>query len=174
MILVVVDLSGDAVMETEMVMNHFNSLNVRFAEKGETVSRENFYWVKKAILIGTKCDLIKSEDRMQLFQESFQHRFQVASVSCQSKENLEELKRTIFNCSELIRVYAKKLHKEPDYSSPFTFKKGTTVLELATHIHKEMADRFQFARVWGSAKFEGQKVERQFVLSDRDVVEIHL
>jgi hypothetical protein len=31
----------------------------------------------------------------------------------------------------------------------------------------------KFARIWGSAKFEGMKVERNYVLKDRDIVEIN-
>ena len=31
----------------------------------------------------------------------------------------------------------------------------------------------QFAKVWGSARFDGQRVERDHVLEDGDVVELH-
>jgi len=28
--------------------------------------------------------------------------------------------------------------------------------------------------VWGSAKFDGQQVQRDFVLADKDIVELHI
>lgn len=174
LILVVVDLSGDPVMETGMVLDHLDSLHMRLAEKNETVPKEDFHHVKTAILAANKLDLPGARAQADRLTGEFGNRFPVIPLSCREGTNLEELKRAVFLHSGVIRIYAKKPGKEPDYSSPFTLRKGTTVIELATHIHKEMGERLQFARVWGSSRFEGQKVERHFVLSDRDVVEIHL
>jgi hypothetical protein len=47
------------------------------------------------------------------------------------------------------------------------------VLDLANAVHKEIAARLRFARLWGHARFDGQQVERDHVLFDRDVVELH-
>ena len=44
---------------------------------------------------------------------------------------------------------------------------------LALAVHKEVAERIKYARIWGAARFEGQQVDRDHVLSDRDVVELH-
>jgi hypothetical protein len=41
-------------------------------------------------------------------------------------------------------------------------------------IHKDFAERLRFARVWGHARFEGQPVEKGYVLEDRDIIEIHI
>ena len=60
-----------------------------------------------------------------------------------------------------------------------------TVIKLAHHApmtfpyqdgaikFKEVAERLRYARIWGSAKFDGQRVDRDHVLADRDVVELH-
>jgi hypothetical protein len=40
-------------------------------------------------------------------------------------------------------------------------------------VHRDVADRLAFARVWGHVRFDGQQVDRHHVLSDRDVVELH-
>jgi hypothetical protein len=56
---------------------------------------------------------------------------------------------------------------------PFVFPRGATVHDLARSIHKEIAERLKFARVWGAVRFDGQTVDREHVLADRDVVEIH-
>jgi ribosome-interacting GTPase 1 len=49
-----------------------------------------------------------------------------------------------------------------------------TVHDLAVEVHREIAERLKFARLWGSnARFDGQQVDRHHVLADRDVVELH-
>lgn len=51
---------------------------------------------------------------------------------------------------------------------------GATVLDLAQHIHKELAESARNAKVWGSsAKFPGQKVGLDHPLSPGDIVEIY-
>jgi hypothetical protein len=40
-------------------------------------------------------------------------------------------------------------------------------------VHRELAQNFKFARVWGKAKFDGQMVERSYLVEDGDLVEIH-
>jgi hypothetical protein len=40
-------------------------------------------------------------------------------------------------------------------------------------VHKDFAKKFKYARVWGSARFPGQRVEKDYVLKDNDTVEFH-
>ena len=52
-------------------------------------------------------------------------------------------------------------------------EKGATVIELAKSIHKDFAEKFKFARIWGpSAKFKGQRVGKKHVLKEGDIVSI--
>jgi len=51
---------------------------------------------------------------------------------------------------------------------------GSTVLDLARFVHKDFIFNLKFARIWGSAKFEGQRVEKSHVLKDRDIVELNI
>ena len=53
-------------------------------------------------------------------------------------------------------------------------KKGSTVEDLAGKIHKEFVDKFKFARVWGDQVYDGQMIQRDHVLQDGDVVELHV
>ena len=63
--------------------------------------------------------------------------------------------------------------KKPDLERPFVLPEGATIHDLAVHVHKEIAERLKFARIWGHAKFDGQQVDRHHVLADKDVVELH-
>ncbi|MCD6156140.1 MAG: TGS domain-containing protein, partial [Candidatus Atribacteria bacterium] len=84
-----------------------------------------------------------------------------------------ELKKRIFEIAGIIRVYSKPPNRPPDMSRPFVLLRGQTVMDLAELIHKEVASSTRGARVWGSAKFEGQYVPIDYQLEDGDVVEIH-
>ena len=97
----------------------------------------------------------------------------VLRVSATTGEGLADVPRRLFDALGILRVYSKLPGKPPDLAAPFVRPRGTTVLELTEHIHKELAARFQFARLWRGDKYEGGRVSGDFVLEDRDVVEVH-
>lgn len=71
-----------------------------------------------------------------------------------------------------IRVYTKPIGEEP-VEEPLIVKEGSTMIEVAGQIHKDLARFFQFARVWRAGLPSGIKVGKTFILKDGDVVEIH-
>lgn len=82
-------------------------------------------------------------------------------------------KNEIFEFFDLIRIYTKKPREEPDKNDPLVLKRGSTVEEAGEQIHKDFAKNMKYVRVWGSSKFEGQRVEKNHVLEDEDVIEFH-
>lgn len=97
----------------------------------------------------------------------------VLRVSATTGEGLADVPRRLFDALGVLRVYSKLPGKPPDLAAPFVRPKGTTVLELTEHIHKELVGRFQFARLWRGEKYVGGRVSGEFELEDRDVVEVH-
>jgi len=53
-------------------------------------------------------------------------------------------------------------------------KKGATVEDVALSIHKDFVAKLKYARIWGSGKFGGQMVKRDYELSEGDVIELHI
>ena len=51
---------------------------------------------------------------------------------------------------------------------------GSTVLEFAGLVHRDFTDKLKTARIWGTGVYDGQAVDRNHVLHDKDVVELHL
>ena len=100
--------------------------------------------------------------------------YRCIGISTLRKENIEHLKQLIFEMSGIIRVYSKPPGKDPDFSTPFTVSSGSTVLDLAKNIHKDFVSNLKFARIWGSGKFDGQRVEKNHILHDKDVIEFHI
>ena len=97
----------------------------------------------------------------------------VFRVSAEHGHGLEELRGRLFADLGRIRIYAKEPGHKPDLARPFVLDHGATVHDLARTVHKEIAEHLRFARIWGHARFEGQQVDRDHVLADRDVVELH-
>ncbi len=94
-------------------------------------------------------------------------------VSAKTGENLDEFKREVWKRLGLMRVYMKKIGKDPDMDEPLIMNNGCTVSDVARRIHREW--KAEFARLWGpSARFDGQRVSPSKKLRDRDVVELHL
>lgn len=125
----------------------------------------------RTMLVFTKADQARSED-IDVLKEMFGGEFPIASVSALKGVGLEELKFGIWDWLELVRVYSKPPNKPVDRSVPFVLHRGATVHDLAERIHRELAERLAFARVWGG-EIQGLRAARDFVLRDRDVVELH-
>jgi ribosome-interacting GTPase 1 len=100
--------------------------------------------------------------------------FVLLPISAREGMNCEELKKEIYQFLDVIRVYTKVPGKEADLSEPVILKKGSTVEEVALTIHKDFAAKLRYARIWGSGRFDGQMVKRDFRVDEGDVVEFHI
>jgi len=50
-----------------------------------------------------------------------------------------------------------------------------TLKGLCLKLHKDFVNKFRFAKIWGSAKFPGQKIVKlDYVLHDKDIVELRI
>ena len=52
-------------------------------------------------------------------------------------------------------------------------EQGSTVSDAGERLHKKWKTGVKYASLWGSGKFDGQRVSREYVLSDGDIVELH-
>lgn len=175
LILVVVDLSSPQLLEdTEEILAILEMHKMKLV----SYKPKEAFWEsiveKRVHLVGTKQDLPQAEENGLLLQELYKNRFGFSIVSAVSGLGLEKLKEEIFHALEIIRVYSKPPGKEPDLSKPYTLPKGSTVIDLAGVVHRDFVDRLRFARLWGHGKFEGQRVQRDYVLQDGDILELHI
>jgi ribosome-interacting GTPase 1 len=58
-------------------------------------------------------------------------------------------------------------------NEPFTMPEGSTVQDLANSIHRQLAEKLQSARIWGTDVYRGQNVQLNHILHDKDIVELH-
>lgn len=75
---------------------------------------------------------------------------------------------------DLCRIYTKPKGRLPDYEQPVVLTKDkNTVEDFCNAIHRGILRDFKNAIVWGSSvKHPGQKVGKEHVLNDEDVVQI--
>jgi small GTP-binding protein len=129
---------------------------------------------KRAILALTKADELPDaglERAVDPWAESWNAVESVVAVSVLDDESLERLRDAIWDLTGLIRARPRRDGRVDD--EPFALPVGATVAELAERIHHDVAAVCTGARVWGpSARFDGQRVGREHVLADGDVVEV--
>jgi ribosome-interacting GTPase 1 len=124
------------------------------------------------LMVITKSDRAREED-LNVLGEMYGSQYPLLRISVATHAGLEALKVAVWRRLQMVRVYSKPPGKPVDRSAPFVLPQGYTVADLAERVHREIAEKMQFARVWGG-KLEGQRVARDFELRDRDVVELHV
>jgi ribosome-interacting GTPase 1 len=128
---------------------------------------------KKALLIATGTDRPGATGEIEALDELLEHRWTVVPVSIVTGAGVEALKRRTFQAMEIVRVYTKQPGKPADRRAPYTLPRGAKVGDLAERIHRDLLSTMKFARIWGAGTFDGQTVQKEHLLLEGDVVEIH-
>lgn len=166
-LLLVFDIGDDDVLEhAESLIAFMEENNVRIKNDGEREFTE-----KRAMCAANKFDLPGAQLRLELLREVIPETVEIVPCSALTGEGLPTLaSRLFFGLLEKIRIYTRPPGQKVDYSQPFVVPKGTTVIEAAEEVHKEIAENLKYARVWGKGVFEGQMVPRDHVLHDGDEI----
>jgi ribosome-interacting GTPase 1 len=125
------------------------------------------------LLLGNKYDVPGSKDNWDVLQEFYGDDWSTLAVSAQSGHNLDVLRGALYALLHVVRVYTKAPGKKPDLSAPFAMPRGSTVVEVAATVHKDFAQHLKYARVWGTETFDGQMVQRDYVVQEGDIIELH-
>ncbi|MBW1720320.1 MAG: 50S ribosome-binding GTPase [Deltaproteobacteria bacterium] len=100
--------------------------------------------------------------------------FRVVATSIINDNSLNNFKKAVFESLDIMRVYTKPVGKEADFSDPIIVPIGATVEYAAVTLHKDFAHKLKYAKIWGHGKYDGQRVQRDFKLSDGDILEFHI
>ncbi len=76
-------------------------------------------------------------------------------------------------CSMSCGSIPKRRAKSPILTAPYTLPRGSTVVDVAGMVHKDFAEQLKYARIWGTDKYDGQMVQRDYVVQEEDVIELH-
>jgi ribosome-interacting GTPase 1 len=166
--LLVTDLGDDDLLVAlEQTLDLCSQGNVRLGRRGAGER------VVPTLLVAAKADSPGAQGRLEILREMYAEQFPLLAVSAESGMNISVLREEMFRLLDVIRVYTKAPGQRPDRSVPFVLPRGATVLDAARAIHKDFVERLKYARIWGSRAFDGQMVQREHVLEDGDILELH-
>jgi ribosome-interacting GTPase 1 len=131
-------------------------------------------FMKKTMIIANKCDHPRADEHLKEIKSFIDPGFTPIPVSIHKESTLEHLREQIYILLDVIRVYSKIPGKKMDHNDPFVFPKGSSLMDMAKAVHKDFARKLKYARIWGKNKYEGQKVNRSYILQDEDIIELHL
>jgi len=174
MIMLVVDATDDPDVQAELLLEQIVGWRIPIRDGRQDEGGEKAQRMKAVIIVVNKCDLLDGDGGTKALGDKYENRYPVFAVSAVDKRGLEGLRIGIFRNSGIIRVYSKEPGKKPDLETPFTIPAGSDVLDLAELIHKDFVRNFKYACIWGSARFDGQRVNKDYVLHDGDIVEYHV
>ncbi len=162
------DISSDSILEEIEEA-------LKVLEKFKIKNENEFKFNKNIIWVGNKIDLPESKDIKEIFLEFYSDKIEeLITISAKEGENLDILKERMFISLDIIRVYTKTPGKPPDLENPYTLKKDTKVIELAEIIHKEFVKNFKYARLWRDSQDKVIIAGRDYILQDKDIIEIHV
>jgi hypothetical protein len=175
--LLVVDVSTAGCVErVESLHDSLASRKVSLVGAGDRpeVDNDPFAIALPTLLVATKADRAsRCEESAQVLEELLGLDYPAVAVSATEGMGLESIGRWLFERLGIVRIYTKAPGKPPDMHRPYTIRTGDTVEDVAAMVHKDLARTLKFARIWGSATFDGQQVGREHKLLDGDVVELH-
>jgi small GTP-binding protein len=159
--LILVDLGAEPLDQVETVLQELNKLSIE-------------PMAKRVLVIGNKSDLDSASENYHRLSAKYDAQFPLISISAKEGIGLEELREGIYQALDVIRVYTKAPGRKADFDEPVVLERGSTVADAAEAIHKDFRDKLKYALVWGSGKFDGQKVKREHTLEDGDIIELHI
>lgn len=172
LIAIVIDLSAGTKEQIDICLDFLESRSLLIDADIPAVDQQGNMLGKRAFCICTKSDIAKA-GALKTLRKSCRYRFEFVEVSVETGAGIDKLTGDLFRLLNIIRIYAKPPGKKPDMDEPFTLPAGSTVMDMTTAIHRELADKLKFARIWGTGVYDGQNAQRNHVLNDKDIIELH-
>ncbi len=96
----------------------------------------------------------------------------LVTVSALDEKAVSELKEKLFSLLDCILVFTKKPGQKPA-EKPMALPLGATVEDAAKTLHKDLGKNLRFARIWGSSRYPGQRVSKDYRLRTGDILEVY-
>jgi len=172
LIAIVIDLSREPISQVESTLQWLTEARIEPLNDDTQITPGSY--PRRMLLVGNKNDLAGSHDNWERLRSQYTQRFPLVSISAREGQGLEEFKRAVYQGLNIIRVYTKTPGSKADLTDPMILEKGSTVGEAAESLHKDFYQNLRYAVVWGSGKYDGQRVSKGHVLQEGDIVEFHI
>lgn len=174
-LLLVIDLQDYPIEQIESSLEILQECRI-VPKQHEPEERTDTRWVAyiPTIILVNKVDGADDYEDFLVLEELLEMGIPLLAISAETGRGLDEIRKTLFQKLDLIRVFAKPAGREPDLTAPFVMKRGGTVEDFADKVHKDFVENLKSARVWGTGVHDGQMVGREHVLCDGDIVELRV
>lgn len=167
--------SDDGIEQLQEVLDRFAGGKTQFADESYLDEEDVGVSYTQTFFAPNKIDLTEAADRLALLKEFCPITFREFPISATQGTGLDNLKKALYESLDVVRVYTKMPNKkEADFDKPYTIRRGGTLVEIAAMVHRDFADKLKFARVWGEAVHDGAPMKGDYVLHDKDIVELHI
>ncbi|MBC2717714.1 MAG: TGS domain-containing protein [Desulfobacteraceae bacterium] len=174
LVLLMVDLTSGTIRQLEESMALLQKHRIVPKRLKGTVEETRRLFYLPFIIIAAKNDDKNTDEVYEIFTDLVEYDWDAIPISVKTGKNIDFLKTRIIERLDIIRVYSKSPGKSVDLKDPFVLKQGSTVEDFAVKVHKDFFHKLKSARAWGSTAFAGQMVQRDYVLSDGDIVELQV
>ena len=173
-VVILLDLYADPLLQFEDIIYILQTLRIfpGNAPIPEDLNKTPF--IKKMFVVANKMDKLEDEEDFEIFLELAEMKLSCLGISTRTGKNLMSFVEKLYELSEVIRVYTKAPGKEPDMKSPFVIPRESTLEDMAGKIHKDFVEKLKHAKIWGKSVRDGQMVQKDYVMQDGDVVEMHI
>lgn len=173
LIAILVDLSLEPTSQVEAALQGLREARIEPLTDGTTEPTPGSY-PRKMLIVGNKSELAGANEHWERLRSQYARSFPLVSISAREGRGLEEFRRTVYEALNIVRVYTKSPGSKAELSDPLILEKGSTVEEAAEALHKDFRENLRYAVVWGSGKYDGQRVSKGHVLQDGDIIEFHI
>ncbi len=173
LIAIVIDLSREPVSQVEAALQGLREARIEpLTDDGTQITPGSY--PRKMLVVGNKNELAGSKENWERLRSQYSNKFPLVPISAREGGGLEEFKRTVYQTLDIIRVYTKTPGSKADLTDPMILEKGSTLGEAAESLHKDFYQNLKYAVVWGSGKYDGQRVSKEHILQEGDIVEFHI
>lgn len=171
-IAIVIDLSLEPIGQVEAALQGLSEARIERLVEG--VPETPGTYPRRMLIVGNKNDLAGANRNWGRLCSQYARQFPLVSISAGEGTGLDQFKKAVYQGLNIVRVYTKTPGSKADLSDPLILDKGSTVEEAAEGLHKDFRENLKYAVVWGSGKYDGQRVSKAHVLQDGDIVEFHI
>ena len=172
LVAIVVDLSVEPVGQVEAALHGLAEARIEPLTDSTQASPGSY--PRKMLVVGNKSDLPAAKENWERLRSRYGNCFPMVSISAKEHLGLQEFKTAVYQTLNIIRVYTKTPGSKADLTDPMVLEKGSTLEQAAESLHKDFYQNLRYAVVWGSGKYDGQRVSKGHVLQDGDIVEFHI
>ncbi|MBD3258541.1 TGS domain-containing protein [candidate division GN15 bacterium] len=174
LVVLVADLADPEMMERlDFVVGKLEDKRIILKSEVDEQPDDPRFMYKKLLVCAHKVYDDETGERLEALKKRFAD-FPIVPTSIIDDDSMAALRKSLFDALKVIRVYTKQVGKDVEFVDPVILPIGGTVEDAAVSIHKDFARKLKFAKIWGEGKFDGQRVNRDYELTDGDIVEFHI